>query len=214
MKKILLFAIIGFTLFSCSNDDDTYVEFEKSNYVLHHDETVQLKLNSSENTNLFTYYVNAPNVVKISSEGIAKGLYVGETPVVAKYGDLTAECNVTVEPYVMLYRMIPLVTGGIDRATIKFLENAIDRDTLPAPMNMLVIAPAEEDTALDRLEYSFESTGLTSVSAFLKNTTGADKITLFMKERYPYREGAGYEDAGSGAKVRYIANGNKIEYTW
>lgn len=213
MKNLFLFALMLIAFFSCKKDEG-FVKFDKSKYTLHYDGKVNLELTSSENTSLFRYYVNTPNVVSVSSSGVAEGLYVGETKVVAKYEDLSAECSVIVEPYENLYRMIPLITAGLDRNTVKFLEKAIDRDTLPAPQNVLLIAPAVEDIALEKLEYFFENDHLISVSAYLKDDTGQSNISRFLNERYPYKEGAGYEDAGSGADVSYSLTANKIMYTW
>lgn len=213
MRNLFALVIAALVFFSCGNDDDGFAKFEKDRYSLHYDQTIDLELTSSENASSFQYYLNTSNVIDIIN-GKAVGLYVGEVNVIAKYEDLRAECKVVVEPYEKLFVMLPLLAEGMNRAAVKFMETAIERDTLPGPQNVLIVTPSEDDPELETMEYYFENDGLVSISAFLKSSIAESRINLFMKERYPYREGIGYEDAGLKMKVSYNKEENKVLYNW
>lgn len=213
MKKFLLFTLVAIMFFSCKKEEK-FAKFEKSVYSLHYDESVNLNLSSSEPTFMFRYYLSDTHVADVSLEGVAEAHYVGETTVVAKYNDLSAQCNVVVEPYEKLYSLVPVLTGGMERDAVKLLEKAVGRDTLPSSMDALILTPIESDLGLEKLYYSFEDGQLQTLTAFLKSDVTESQVDKFMKERYPYEAGIGYTDFRSESDVAFNKEENKIVYTW
>lgn len=212
MKKILFFAVLSVIAFSC--EDDAYVKFEKKKYSLHYDESLQLKIISSEkNLNLFVYNVETPNVVSVSDDGIVSGLFVGSTNVIVSNGDLSAKCEVTVEPYEKLFTVAILpIMGNLKKEAVRQFEL---RNLIAEEENSLTFAPLDNDLGIDSLKYVFEDDVLTTLYAYLKEDVTAGRAELYLKERYAYNEAGGfYKDHYTDAVVRYESAENEIVFQW
>ncbi|MDL2296841.1 Ig-like domain-containing protein [Bacteroidales bacterium OttesenSCG-928-B11] len=201
MNKNLLIAIALTLLFGFTSCEKTpSVDFVKTNYSLHYDETLQLDV-VVENTELrnFQYYSGDENVVRVNSSGLVSGVFVGTTTVEISDGNIADRCKVEVIPYETLFdppllKLNILTVEGLKLAEVRNLKSEND--------NVLIYYPLEKEHGIDSIRYVFTPNDVVTMTAFIKNGITNEQVGLFLQERY-LKESNHYFDHVSKAKIYY-----------
>ncbi|WP_297094014.1 Ig-like domain-containing protein [uncultured Draconibacterium sp.] len=191
MKK-LIYLTIAVILFSCSDEDNSLqsIEIDRDQITMHYDEDEQLGIIynplDADETPPVTWFSEDNNVVDVSSAGVAEGVRVGETRIMAQTegGEFQDYCDIIIEPYSNLYA-IPCVDLGCSMSDVKSFET---RELVAEVEDGLLYEGDNSD--VEGILYVFDSGKLQGASVLLEeNDDIVDKLILYLQERYEYLGG-------------------------
>ena len=181
MKKtyFILFSLLIVILCGCSKDEEDVYSVNVKATSIEASETFALVV--SPNVEGWTFKSDNDLIASVSSNGLIKANYVGETNITvinAKKG-FTSNCKVTVTPKYLMYRD-PCLDFGATKATVK----AYEKRTFDSETSTTLFYLGENST-LEVVMYMFENSVFTGASTLVP-IAYSSLLSEYCAERYLY----------------------------